>query len=155
MPKTKSSKRKREEAAKEQAAVATLPELPDELWRRIVYAVGKHSVVCASAMRLVDKWHARVLVRTQIWQAFDELMERRAKAREGANYQEVLNFVDHEVQARNQWVRHAEKQGDVMITRIAMRQCQLDPRMAVYAMRRSLQATREICKEYGSSVVAP
>ena len=153
MPKT--SKRKREEGEKEQAAVATLPELPDELWRRIVYDVGKHSVVCASAMRLVDKWHARVLARTQIWTTFSELFASRTKARDEASKWELSAGYSLDVYKRHRLVRNSEERGDLMMMRVAMRQCQLDPLMSMDALRRSLQATREVCKEYGASLVSP
>ena len=153
MPKT--SKRKWEEGRKAKAAVATLPELPDELWRRIVYDVGKHSVACASAMRLVDTWHARVLQRTQIWTAFSELFAWRTKARdEASNWERSVGY-SLEVYKRHRWVRDAEERSDIMMLRIAMRQCQLDPLMSMDALRRSLQATREVCKEYGTSIVSP
>lgn len=153
MPKT--SKRKREEGKKKQAIVATLPELPDELWRKIVYAVGKHSVVCASALRLVDKWHARVLARTQIWTAFSELFAWRTNARDEASDWEKSAGYSLDVHKRHRLVRNAEERGDLMMMRVAMRQCQLDPLMSMDALRRSFQATREVCKEYGSSIVSP
>tara|TARA_Y100000389_G_scaffold133162_2_gene130624 strand:+ start:5027 stop:5473 length:447 start_codon:yes stop_codon:yes gene_type:complete len=146
----KASKRERQKMA-----VAILPELPDELWHKIVHAVGNHSVVCASAVRLVDKWHARVLARTQIWTAFSELMQRRARAREEANDRDDSNFTDNEMRNCHRLVRGAEERGDFLMGRIAMRQCQLDPHMAIDAMRRSFRATREICNEFGVSVVAP
>ena len=153
MPKT--SKRKREEGKKAKAAVATLPELPDELWRKIVYDVGKHSVECASALRLVDTWHARVLQRTQIWTAFAELFAWRTKARDEASDWERSAGYSLEVYKRHRSVRNAEERGDLMMMRIAMRQCQLDPLMSMDALRRSLQATREVCKKYGASMVSP
>ena len=153
MPKT--SKRKREECEKEKAVVAILPELPDELWRRIVYDVGKHSVVCASAMRLVDKWHARVLARTQIWTAFSELFAWRTKARDEASKWELSTGYSLDVYKRHRLVRNSEERADLMMMRVAMRQCQLDPLMSMDALRRSLQATREVCKEYGASLVSP
>ena len=151
----KKSKRKWEEGEKKTAAVATLPELPDELWRRIVYDVGKHSVACASAMRLVDKWHSTVLARTQIWTAFTELFEWRTKARDEASDWERSAGYSLEVYRRHRSVRDAEERGDLMMIRIAMRQCQLDPRMCIHTLRRSFQATREVCWEYGSSMVSP
>ena len=153
MPKT--SKRKREEGKKAKAEVVTLPELPDELWRKIVYDVGKHSVACASAMRLVDKWHSRVLARTQIWTAFTALFEWRTKARDEASDWERSAGYSLEVYKRHRSVRDAEERGDLMMIRIAMRQCQLDPHMSIDTLRRSLQATREVCNEYGSSMVSP
>ena len=135
------------------AAAVTLPELPDEIWRGILYDVGRHSVPCASAVRLVDKWHAKVLQRTQIWTAYDELMTRRAKQRADANGMDDVTPMDRETRKRRKWVRHAEDRGDLMMHKVYIRQCQLDPLMSIQTLRDGLQAAREVCAEFGGSVV--
>ena len=143
---------KRKLCVDKRGAGETFPELPNDIWRVIAKEVGKHSVQAASALRLVTKWFAKILVRTQIWTAYDELMSRRSQARIAACAEDANSLtMSRESQTRNSWVRHTEDRCDLMMHQNYILLCEMD--MSVSICRMGLSTMRDVHKEFGVSVL--
>ena len=147
MPRTK-----RKLGVEDHGAGATLPELPADIWRQIAKDIGNHSVEAASALRLVTKWFAKILVRTQIWTAYDELMNRRSQARNAALLEDANNpALSRETRSRNRWVSHAEDRGDLMMHKNYILLCRMN--MSVSICRMGLATVREVHEDFGVSIL--
>lgn len=105
-------------------ALAALPELPNELWRIIGKMAARDSVESASRMRLVQKYLASTLRRTQIWCAFDAIIDRRIALRAQHNRDDEANPAISDRDAlHNSMIRLAQDQGDLFLTRFYVAMC--------------------------------
>ena len=147
MPRTK-----RKLCVENHGAGATFPELPADIWRQIAKDVGKHSVEAASALRLVTKWFAEFLVRTQIWTAYDELMNRRSQARNATRLEDANNpALSTATRMCNQCVLHSEDRSDLILHKHFIILCTMDTSVSIF--RLGLTALRDVHNKFGVSML--
>ena len=121
-----------------------LPELPNELWRIIVKMAARDSVETASRIRLVRKYFATTLRRTQIWSAFDAVIDRRAALRAQCNRDDEANpGINDRDAMHNSMIRLAQDQGDLFLTRFYIEMCSQANTLA--AARNGLVSLRLMC----------
>ena len=124
--------------------LSELPDLPNELWRIIAKMAARDSVEIASRMRLVRKYFAATLRRTQIWSAFDAVIDRRAALRAQYNRDDEANpgISDREAM-HNSMIRLAQDQGDLFLTRFYIEMCGQANTLA--SARNGLLSIRSMC----------
>ena len=121
-----------------------LPELPNELWRIIVKVAARNSTESASRLRLVRKSFAATLRRTQMWSAFDAIIERRAELRAQYNRDDEANpGISDRDAVHNSMIRLCQDQGDLFLTRFYIEMCRQANTLAT--ARNGLEALRTMC----------
>ena len=121
-----------------------LPELPNELWRIIAKMAARDSVETASRIRLVRKYLATTLRRTQIWSAFDAVIDRRAALRAQCNRDDEANpGINDRDAMHNSMIRLAQDQGDLFLTRFYIEMCGQANTLA--SARNGLLSIRSMC----------
>lgn len=121
-----------------------LPELPNEIWTIIVKMAARNSTEIASHLRLVRKSFAATLRRTQMWSAFDAIIERRAELRAQYNRDDEANpGISDRDAVHNSMIRLCQDQGDLFLTRFYIEMCRQANTLAT--ARNGLEALRTMC----------